>query len=361
MTQFSAPFPQVGPGDGRLYLDSEWRLIWGALFTRGFSASRGVLLDYAGELEVTVAGANSLNVAAGGAVCKGSVLISDAVVNLTPTSAPGGSSRSDSVIVAMHLTTAAQYTTRVTYKAGAFGAPPAMTQDANTWEIRLYNYVIDDAGAITGLSDQRQYCRFAGSEDHGDLDGLGDDDHAQYYNAARHTKAVHDALNINADTVDGYHAASLVASTVFLGMMVMWGGALGGSDGHRPIVGGVALETWHLSNGQTVNGIVTLNMVNWFPFGAGDWAAVDASGGAATVNSSHTHGNTGAEASHTHTNALSMSYNFSDTLGSRQAVTDVTTPSFGGSSHLHSTASGGSATLAIIPPFRAVYFITYVG
>lgn len=47
-----------------------------------------------------------------------------------------------------------------------------------------------------------------GVTDHGALTGLGDDDHTQYYNAARHTKAVHDALNINADTVDGSHASA---------------------------------------------------------------------------------------------------------------------------------------------------------
>jgi len=54
--------------------------------------------------------------------------------------------------------------------------------------------------------------------DHGDIAGLGDDDHGQYYNAARHTKAVHDALGIAAlsattagdsDTVDSKHATEL--------------------------------------------------------------------------------------------------------------------------------------------------------
>ncbi len=45
-------------------------------------------------------------------------------------------------------------------------------------------------------------------KDHGTLLGLGDDDHGQYYNAARHTKAVHDALGIDADLLDGSHAAA---------------------------------------------------------------------------------------------------------------------------------------------------------
>lgn len=49
-----------------------------------------------------------------------------------------------------------------------------------------------------------------GKLDHGlALDGLLDDDHTQYFNSARHTKAVHDALGIDADTLDTYHASAL--------------------------------------------------------------------------------------------------------------------------------------------------------
>lgn len=39
--------------------------------------------------------------------------------------------------------------------------------------------------------------------DHGGLGGLGDDDHSQYYNAARHTKAVHDALALDHGALSG--------------------------------------------------------------------------------------------------------------------------------------------------------------
>ncbi len=42
---------------------------------------------------------------------------------------------------------------------------------------------------------------------HAHLTGLEGDDHTQYYNAMRHTKAIHDALAIDADTVDGQHAS----------------------------------------------------------------------------------------------------------------------------------------------------------
>jgi len=41
----------------------------------------------------------------------------------------------------------------------------------------------------------------AGVTDHGDLTGLGDDDHTQYYNSTRHTKAVHDSLALSHDSL----------------------------------------------------------------------------------------------------------------------------------------------------------------
>jgi len=55
--------------------------------------------------------------------------------------------------------------------------------------------------------------KHASELDHGELVGLADDDHSQYYNAARHTKAIHDALNIDADTVDGSHASDFALAS----------------------------------------------------------------------------------------------------------------------------------------------------
>ena len=59
------------------------------------------------------------------------------------------------------------------------------------------------------LADKRakQLYNLVDALDHGALSGLGDDDHSQYFNSARHTKAIHDALNIDADTLDGKDAA----------------------------------------------------------------------------------------------------------------------------------------------------------
>jgi len=49
--------------------------------------------------------------------------------------------------------------------------------------------------------------------DHGELMGLGDDDHSQYYTPGRHTKTVHDDLNIDADTVDENHASEFAPAS----------------------------------------------------------------------------------------------------------------------------------------------------
>lgn len=304
-TDTTDPGPQVG--DGRPYTAAEWRLIYSLLWAQG-DADRGVASGVWNECEVTVTGANSLQVDTGLVLVAGGGRVLEAAETLAPASAGAGTSRKDSVVAQLDLTGAGegQYEVQVYAKAGTAGAYPALTQNANVWEIRLYNYIIDDAGAITGLSDQRQYLRAATGFDHGELEGLADDDHAQYYNAARHTKAVHDALLIDAGTLEGYHAADFLAagSIYFLGMTVLWGGAIGGSDGHRPIVGGAAMETWHWANGDLVNTVQTLDSRGKFLLmsdGAAGTYPVNASGGAAAINILHAHGNgTLAAASHAH-------------------------------------------------------------
>lgn len=392
-----APNAQVG--DGRPYLAAEWCLIESLLWCKG-QANRGVAKGALNECAVTVLGANSLQVDTGLVVVNGGGRVLVTAQTLAPTSAPGGTTRKDSVIAEFALDASgsggapAQYTVNVYTKAGTAGAPPAMTQTAVIWQQRLYDYTIDDAGAITGLTDQRQYLRSATEQDHGDLAGLADDDHTQYYNAARHTKAVHDALNIDAETVDGYHAADFLAGVAvgFLGCTVLWGGAIGGSDGHRPIVGGVANEAWHLANGETVNGVVTLDSRDRMPIGAGSTYAVNASGGAATANLAHTHTYSAAtswdgshthgvsiitnpESSHTHPAGLTDSAAGGAAIDAWDAAGDsgpgsahghqVNGNTAAGGSHNHTaagtTASGGSAAQSVLNPYRGFYFITFVG
>ena len=73
--------------------------------------------------------------------------------------------------------------------------------------------LVNDDLIIYSLS-QDKFIRIAksslgGVTDHGALTGLGDDDHTQYYNSARHTKAIHDALGINAAKLEGYSTGTV--------------------------------------------------------------------------------------------------------------------------------------------------------
>jgi hypothetical protein len=67
-----------------------------------------------------------------------------------------------------------QYTVRIVTKAGAEGAPPALTQiDGVLWQDLLWAYTIDDAGVMTDFVDERnmlglpspQYSRQGGDAD----------------------------------------------------------------------------------------------------------------------------------------------------------------------------------------------------
>ena len=456
-TDTTVPGPQVG--DGRPYTAAEWRILYKYLWARG-NADKGVLKGVLNECVVTATGANALQVDTGIVVVNGGAVVMETAEALAPTSAPAGQTRKDSVIAQLDLdgSGVGQYKVRVKVKSGTAGAYPALTQNAATvWEQRLYNYTIDDAGAITGISDQRQYLSPAGQFDHGEATGLLDDDHTQYMDVAgvRHTKAVHDALGIDAATVGGFSAATLMGGVAlgFQGVMVLWGGTIGGSDGHRPVSGGSAHEDWHVANGQLVNGVQTIDMTDRVPIGAGNTYVVNAAGGAAALNlqhghtegtldtaneSSHTHGkgnySSSVQPDHTHFTTGSVdidSHHTHDSGGghfhaldalvtSGPSITEtgggsgnsfgadihthtinnkstgavgghvhgpgaghshsINLTSNGGGSHSHSIASGNSsagtahshgiagttanalsATQSILPPYRGVYFITYVG
>ena len=60
------------------------------------------------------------------------------------------------------------------------------------------------------------------SHDHGSLGGRGDDDHSQYYNLARHTKALHDALSIDAGTVDNIHGTDFLRKNGTVALTASW-------------------------------------------------------------------------------------------------------------------------------------------
>lgn len=169
MAQLSFPWPDTtepGPqiGDGRPYTASEWDQYFEAVFTAMGGATEGVLPRVWNQLAVTVPGANQINVDTGMGFVKGKFYPSDAVENLAPPNAGAGTTRKDSVILRCDWTGGVgdQYTVRVAIKQGDAATYPTMTQTDNTvWEIELYRYIINDSGAISGLTDMRVYCHSA--------------------------------------------------------------------------------------------------------------------------------------------------------------------------------------------------------
>lgn len=94
----------------------------------------------------------------------------------------------------------------------------------------------------------------------------------------------------DSDKVDGYHASDIIAGGIITGAIIMWYGALGGSDGHRPLVGETANEDWHVCNGDTVNGIQTPDLRNRSPVGVGSYYSLGQVGGSISADLSHSHG-----------------------------------------------------------------------
>jgi len=161
MAQFSFSWPETsGPvvGDGRKITAEEWATLPLWMFGSG-------VVPLGNMLAVTTPGANQISVNTGAAVVRGRFFTNSAAVALAPASAGGGLTRQDSVILECDWDgsgTTGQYTVRVITKQGTAGAPPALTQTINVrWQDRLYNYVINDAGAISAITDVRAYTYFS--------------------------------------------------------------------------------------------------------------------------------------------------------------------------------------------------------
>lgn len=189
-------------------------------------------------------------------------------------------------------------------------------------------------------------------------------------------------IGFNADKVDGYHASDLLTGGVIPGTIVLWYGELGGSDGHRPVVGGTPQDDWHLCNGETVNGYATPDLRNRFPLGAGGNYTKGATGGATTINISHSHSvgslslSSVALPNHVHSVSLTTGSSDNDWAvssgsaawaalgGHTHAVSGNTGNPTSSPTHTHSvygdTASALSSSQSIMPPYLGVYFIMKV-
>lgn len=139
-----------------------------------------------------------------------------------------------------------------------------------------------------------------------------------------------------------------------IGGIILWSGSIASIPTH-----------WQACDGT--NG--TPDLRDKFIVGAGSTYAVNATGGASTKNLAHTHGATGLStgnsgANHTHLCTESDNYGNSGgafTVWSRMANLPTST---GSADHTHAvngaTASGGSATQDILPPYYSLCYVMRV-
>lgn len=183
--------------------------------------------------------------------------------------------------------------------------------------------------------------------------------------------------------IDTYLDTACIAGSTIMPLIC---DSLGGTDSHRPVVGGVTYSQWHLCNGNTdIDGLgyTAPDMRDYFPVGAGSTYAQGATGGALAANYAHTHAAgtlvTNADAglaNHTHTFATNTA-GPNATYAADATGTDVSTSThqhaFSATSgnpttaptHTHTTsgtsASAGSATQDTTPAYRAQYLFLYIG
>jgi hypothetical protein len=156
--------------------------------------------------------------------------------------------------------------------------------------------------------------------------------------------------------VDGLHASDLISGGVFVGTIIMWSGTLGGSDGHRPVVGGVANKDWHLCNGEVVGSVTTPDLRDRFVVGAGGNYVKGATGGATTA--SHNHAAIGSLAVENHPILSHSGGTQTINTGSARPVLE----SVNAHPALTHKVSGSTALSApsILPPYYGLYYIMKV-
>jgi hypothetical protein len=120
------------------------------MLTNG-TGDQGVLRNWLNELEVTDGGVDTADVDTGGAMLNGVWYESDAVENIDINAFRGGN-----CLIIVRASWAAQ-TARIVARAVG-----ALTQTAGvTYEIPLANVAIGAGGAITLITDTRDYCEFS--------------------------------------------------------------------------------------------------------------------------------------------------------------------------------------------------------
>lgn len=159
MAEFSRPWPGVTVGDAGPYTASQWDDIWGILHGAGYQAllyNRGVVRNFWNELEVTDGGANQADVAEGAGLVRGKFYYNNAPVNVVVPSSVGAW-REDLICLRSDWTLQTVRIYRHANPADGVGYPAPTQTDGVAWEIPLAAVRINAAGAITLITDLRDY------------------------------------------------------------------------------------------------------------------------------------------------------------------------------------------------------------
>lgn len=157
MTEFSYWWTTSGtPAGDQVASYTQVHLARIAAVLAACSGFEGIAPGYLDELAGTVAGANTVEIATGGAVVDGKVYDSDAAVNVNiPSASGGGNTRIDRIVLRVSW---AGFTARLTRIAGTDAASPtapAITQTSGTtYDILLYQALVNTSGTVT-LTDER--------------------------------------------------------------------------------------------------------------------------------------------------------------------------------------------------------------
>lgn len=123
----------------------------------------GIAPGYLNKLAGTVAGANTVAINTGGAVVDGKVYENGASVNVNiPSASGGGNTRIDRIVLRVSW---AGFTARITRIAGVDAASPsvpAITQTSGTtYDLPLYQALVNTSGAVSLTSDERVFAATA--------------------------------------------------------------------------------------------------------------------------------------------------------------------------------------------------------
>lgn len=299
--------------DGNSYPANTVDNVFEAICQAGLAGKTGVLVGNGNNLAVT--GTSSpVAVASGMALVKGKLYENTASKNLT-VATPATSTRIDRVVLRLSYA-AGTCTAVVLAGTEGTGLPPTLTQvDGTTWEISLAKVSITTGGVITVTSERRR---------------------------AR--------------------ASVYSKGDVMTKLCVL--------SGHYPIDRDLDAPDydWHLANGDTENGVQTRDLRDRVLMGAGTAYPAYTTGGAATANLAHTHSGAGLSAAvGTHQHQVTMEsdwgggYSSGGTNPIAQLIANDELYASGAGAVSGSTASAGSSSQSILPPYAAEYVFVYVG